>query len=221
MDTPLPILFQNDDVLVIDKPEGIATIPERTEREHCLSAELERSLGVRPFVVHRLDKEVSGVIVFARNAEAHRALCLQFEHRTVRKTYTAMVLGLPPENQGVIDLPLRQFGSGRMGVDTRRGKPCRTEFEVVERMPGRALLSVHPHSGRRHQIRVHLYSLGHPVAGDTRYGDRSAQSQFARLMLHSSKLEVALPSGAPLVVESPLPTSFTDVLNMARTPSGS
>jgi len=212
----LRLLVANDELIAVDKPEGIATIPERIEREHCLQRLLEQQTGARPFVVHRLDKEVSGVIVFARSAAAHRHLCLQFERHEVRKLYTALVLGVPPEQRGVIERPVRQFGSGRMGIDTARGKPCRTEFEVVERLDRHAILSVHPLTGRRHQIRVHLYSLGHPVAGDPRYGDAAAQARYGRLMLHSSRLELRLLSGEALAIESALPESFQRVLQSVR-----
>jgi tRNA pseudouridine32 synthase / 23S rRNA pseudouridine746 synthase len=213
---PLELLAATADYVVVNKPEGLASIPERFEHERCVSKLLAKQRGEQLFVVHRLDKEVSGVLVFARTAESHRALCMQFESQQVRKTYTAVVHGNPPENQGVVDSPLRQFGSGRMGVDVRRGKPCVTEFSVRERLNGYSILDVNPRTGRRHQIRVHLYSLGHPIVGDRRYGDPELQKSYERLLLHAAEITFADSSGAPVTVSSPLPESYTRILTQLR-----
>ncbi len=218
VDTPVfAVLLRTPQFIVVDKPEGIASIPERFEQQRCVNKLLASQLGVRPFVVHRLDKEVSGALVFALDAASHRHLSMQFEQQRVHKTYTAVVHGSPPEDEGVVDSPIRQFGSGRMGVDTRRGKPCRTTFSVSERLGRCSVLHVHPATGRRHQIRVHLYSLGHPVVGDRRYGEAALQQQFPRLLLHASRIEFSAPDGAPVVVDSPLPGSFTALLERLRT----
>ena len=113
----------------------------------------------------------------------------------------------------MIDRPLRQFGSGRIGVDTARGKSSLTKYRVVERFDLTTLVQAFPKTGRRHQIRVHLYSIGHPIVGDRSYGDRATQEDFARLMLHAQKIILSLPSGTDLTVEAPIPGSFRTLLS--------
>jgi len=201
-------LFENDDVVVVDKPEALAAIPTRDGRGRSLFETLCGQRDERLYVVHRLDKDTSGVIAFARNAAAHRWLNQQFESRAVQKTYLALVHGVVAPDTGTIDKPLRQFGSGRMGVDPKRGKPSVTEFRVIERFASHSLLEAYPRTGRRHQIRVHLYDLGHPIVGDPLYGDKALQSRFPRLMLHALKLTLPSSSGRPLTVEAPVPASF-------------
>ncbi|MCK7490048.1 MAG: pseudouridine synthase [Anaerotruncus sp.] len=128
---------------------------------------------------------------------------------TCAKTYLALRRRRPrPSRRGRINAPIREFGSGRMGVDPRRGKPSSTEWKLAERLDGATLLRVHPATGRRHQIRVHLYHIGHPILGDPRYGDRARQERFPRLMLHALAIEFALPSGERVTVEAPAPPSF-------------
>jgi tRNA pseudouridine32 synthase/23S rRNA pseudouridine746 synthase len=128
----------------------------------------------------------------------------------------ALVHGVVAVNRGTINAPIRQFGSGRMGVDPRRGKPSSTEWKLAERLPAMTLLRVQPATGRRHQIRVHLYHIGHPIVGDLRYGDRTVQDGFPRLMLHALEIEFALASGERLTLEAPAPPSFEDVLRKLR-----
>lgn len=198
----LPILFDRHDVLAVAKPEGLAAIPERRDDPDCLHARLSRQCGQRLWAVHRLDKEVSGVILFARTAGMHRTLCLLFEQRHVRKTYLALVHGNVSEASGTIDLPLREYGSGRIAVDRQRGKPSVTDYRVVERFDALTLLEVSPRTGRRHQIRAHLYALGHAIVGDERYGDRAVQRTFARLMLHAMALALHLPDGPAIAIEA-------------------
>jgi len=210
--TMIPILFEDDHIIAVSKPEGLAAIPERNPQRESLVASLSAQLQRRLFVVHRIDKEVSGVILFAKNASAHRWLNEQFSERTVRKTYLALIHGAIKEAAGTIEKPLRQFGSGRIGVDTAQGKSSSTTFEVVKRFASHTLVNANPHTGRRHQIRVHLYSIGHPVVGDLRYGDREMQSVFPRLMLHALSIELRLPSGRGLAVQAPVPASFSAVL---------
>jgi tRNA pseudouridine32 synthase / 23S rRNA pseudouridine746 synthase len=209
---PVRVLFEDADVLAVSKPEGLATIPERSGNAASLLFHLQAERGAKLFVVHRLDKEASGAILFAKNAAAHKILNGQFARREVAKTYAALSHGVVAEERGAIDRPIRLYGSGRMGIDAARGKPSSTEYEVVRRMGAYTLLDVRPASGRRHQIRVHLYSIGHPVVGDTRYGDRDLQSRFPRLMLHASEIGFRLPSGENKTVSSPLPGTFVAVL---------
>jgi RluA family pseudouridine synthase len=211
-----PILFENDDLLAVNKPEGLASIPEGTEGRDCLLALLESAGTGRLYIVHRLDKEVSGVILFARNAATHKHLNEQFRQRTVSKTYVALVHGVIAANSGTIDQPIREFGSGRMGVDRQRGKPCLTEFQVSERLAAYTLLQAYPLTGRRHQLRVHFYSLGHPIVGDRRYGDKAAQLVFPRLMLHAQEIAFPLPTGEKVTVQAPIPESFWKVVDRIR-----
>jgi len=212
----IPVLFANDDLLAVNKPEGLASIPEGDKGRDCLLALLESGGTGRLYIVHRLDKEVSGVILFARNAAAHKHLNEQFRQRSVSKTYVALVHGVIAANSGTIDQPIREFGSGRMGVDRQRGKPCLTEFQVSERLAAYTLVQAYPLTGRRHQLRVHFYSLGHPIVGDRRYGDKAAQLAFPRLMLHAQEIAFPLPTGEKVTVQAPIPESFWEVVDRIR-----
>jgi len=212
----ISILFENDDVVAVNKPEGVASIPERGRGKDDVLSLVSSAVAVKLYVVHRLDKEASGVILFAKNAQVHRELNMQFRDRSIRKTYLALAHGLIRSESDVIEKPLRQFGSGRMGVDPGGGKPCVTEFEVAERFRSHTLVQVVPVTGRRHQIRVHLYSTGHPIVGDLRYGDRAVQKRFPRLMLHARELTFHLPSGMEATIEAPIPQSFLSVLQSIR-----
>jgi tRNA pseudouridine32 synthase/23S rRNA pseudouridine746 synthase len=208
------VIYENGDVLAVDKPEGIVSIAQAGQGG--LPELLKDVFPGKLFPVHRLDRGASGVIVFAKSAEAHRRLNGQFDRREVRKAYLALVHGVVAVNRGTINAPIRQFGSGRMGVDPRRGKPSSTEWKLVERLPAATLLRVQPATGRRHQIRVHLYHIGHPIVGDLKYGDRAVQEGFPRLMLHALEIEFALASGGRLTLEAPAPPSFEDVLRKLR-----
>ena len=150
------------------------------------------------------------MILFAKTPAMHRYLNDQFSARQVHKTYLALVHGVIEPDEGVIDLPLREFGSGRMGVDRQRGKPSVTAYQVIRRCDPYTLLSLHPLTGRRHQLRVHLYSTGHPIVGDLRYGDRTVQAGYPRLMLHAQSISLPLPSDGHVDVECPPPASFAD-----------
>jgi tRNA pseudouridine32 synthase/23S rRNA pseudouridine746 synthase len=205
----IPLLYEDDNILAIDKPAGISSIPERDRFVPSILSILEEQLKTKLFIVHRLDKEVSGCMLFAKTAEAHRRLNEKFFERSVSKTYAAVVVGTLEEKHGVIDRPIRQFGSGRMGVDEKQGKPSRTEYEVVERRGETTFINAFPVTGRRHQIRVHFYSIGHPVAGDRRYGEKSIQGTFPRLLLHARRIQCDLSGGREIIVESKLPDIFS------------
>ena len=207
---PISVLWENDDFLAADKPEGVLSVSQTGEPG--LPDLLRPRFPDKLFPVHRLDRGASGVIVFAKNAAAHRHLNAEFDRREVRKTYLALVDGVPASNRGQINAPLREFGSGRMGVDPSRGKPSSTDWKTAERFDGATLLRVEPATGRRHQIRVHLYHIGHPILGDLRYGEKARQARFPRLMLHAQSLDFALPSGERVAVEAPPPPSFEAVL---------
>lgn len=208
----LPVLFEDDDFIVVDKPIGIASIPERDPKRPNVQANLTQQLGKRLFVVHRLDKEVSGVLVFAKNAASHKLLNEQFSQRHVQKEYVALVHGAISPAKGTIDAPIRQFGSGRMGVDWKKGKPSTTRYCVAQVVDGYSLLDIELITGRRHQIRVHLYSVGHPIVGDLRYGEKSVQSQYERLMLHAKRLTYSDASGKEHVAHAQIPASFEALL---------
>ena len=209
----LPLLYADDDLVVVHKPEGLATIPERRPTGDSLVERLAAQLGQRLWVVHRLDKDVSGVLLLARHPAAHRCLNDQFAARRVTKTYLALVHGRVTAGQGKVDLPLRAFGSGRMGVDPARGKPSATDYRVQWREAAFTLLEARPQTGRRHQLRVHLYALGHPIVGDRRYGDTTAQRGYDRLLLHAREVACRLPSQTPLCVGAPPPPSFDRLLD--------
>ena len=216
----IPVLFENDDIIAVEKPEKLASIPERNPEKISLLKILSDTLQRRFFVVHRLDKQVSGVILFAKNAETHRYLNLLFEQRKVHKTYMALVHGTIEGDGGLIETPLRRFGSGRMGEAVGQGKPCVTEFTVEERLPGYTRVKVSPLTGRTHQIRAHFFGIGHPIVGDTLYGDKSLQKTFPRLMLHALSIRLLLaPVGQDVAVTSEIPVSFSDVLRSIRHPS--
>lgn len=208
-----PVIFEDDDIAAVDKPENLASIPTRAAGETSVLSLLALCYPHKLFVVHRLDKEVSGVMLFAKNAPAHKSLNAQFLNRSIKKTYLLVAHGVIDKNHGTIDKPVRQFGSGRMGVDEVKGKRSITEFSVVKRSGNFSFVRAFPRTGRRHQLRVHFYSIGHPIAGDRRYGGAGQREAFPRLMLHAASITFALPSGGIKTVESPLPESFTNVLN--------
>ncbi len=212
------VLFEDADYLAVDKPAGVVSVagPGKGGLPELLRDVFPGKL----FPVHRLDRGASGVIVLAKNAAAHRHLNGEFDRRAVRKTYLALVDGVVAGNRGRINAPLREYGSGRMGVDKKRGKPSSTDWKVAERLEGATLVRLTPATGRRHQIRVHLYHIGHPILGDLRYGDRGRQERFPRLMLHALQVEFVLPSGDRVTVEAPVPSSFEEVLAGLRTRKG-
>jgi RluA family pseudouridine synthase len=204
----LPILYEDDDLIAVDKPAGVASIPERDRSKETVQSLLEKQLGRKPFIVHRLDKEVGGVMLFAKNPATHKYLNEEFFNRNVHKTYRALVHGTLQEGKGSIDRPIRQFGSGRMGVDEKRGKPSCTNYEVIKRTDDRTLLHAYPVTGRRHQIRVHLYHIGHPIVGDRLYGAKDLQKSHPCLMLHSERLEFTSRNGLLIAVNSKVPEEF-------------
>lgn len=208
----IPIVHEDQRLLVINKPEGLASIPERDPGVPNVQKILEAARCERLFVVHRLDKEVSGLLLFARDADAHRTLSMAFESRRIEKTYAAVTHGVLAADSGVIDKPIAQFGSGRMGVDERKGKPSRTEWRVVRRRAAHTEVEAHPITGRRHQLRVHFYAIGHPLVGDPRYGDPKEQARWGRLLLHSLRVKIPHPDGGECSFEVEPPVSYKVVL---------
>jgi len=170
---PISVLFSDDALLVVDKPAGTLSIPDRYDPELPVAQSMLREEWGNLFVVHRLDKDTSGVLVYARNVDAHRALSESFERRSVAKVYQALVRGAPEWDETVCELPLRPDGDKlhRTVVDAQHGKSSATSFKVLERYKDCALVEARPSSGRTHQIRVHLASFGHPCLCDPIYGD--------------------------------------------------
>ena len=203
------ILFEDEHLLAVDKPAGRPTIPGRGDVGEPLNAELERRSGRKLFVVHRLDLEASGVVVFAKDAETHRVLCAQFESRGAKKIYLAAVAGAMT-GEGVADSPLKEFGSGRV-APSPDGRKSRTRWRVERTWRMAALLRIEPETGRRHQIRAHLCALGHPILGDPRYGPSPRPvGGVARLMLHALSLSVTAGRAYEFTAEPP--RDFTAVL---------
>jgi len=201
-----PILFVDDDLIVVDKPEGIASIPGMGH-ENLLDILAGGGWGdLLP--VHRLDLEVSGVLIYARNRDSHRYMNRLFDRREVCKTYVALVVGRMDRPMGRFSGKIREFGSGRMGIDEIRGKPTVTEWERISLFSEYTLVQLQPMSGRRHQLRVHLYAAGHPIAGDQRYGKEKSTALFSRLMLHAWRVEFPMQSGEMGKVTAPLSASF-------------
>jgi RluA family pseudouridine synthase len=208
----VPVLFENDDILVVNKPEGLLCIPGRDGKETSLATQLTELAGHKIYVVHRLDREVSGVMLFAKHANAHRYLNGLFEKRQINKTYVLVAHGNIAEPIQSINAPLREFGSGRMGVDDQLGKPSTTRIAAISQSCGYTLVKAYPLTGRRHQIRVHMYHIGHPIAGDLKYGDKTLQQTIPRLMLHAFSLSFVSSSNEPITVTIQPPVSFTEVL---------
>ncbi len=208
----IKILYEDENLIAADKPEGLSSIAENDTKLDSLHSLLEKKLNGKLFVVHRLDKEVSGVILFAKNSGTHKFINDQFADRKVKKFYTAVVQGVIKENEGVIKKPIREYGSGRMGIDDRKGKPSETKFSVLKRFKDYTLLELNPSTGRRHQLRVHLYSIGYPIVGDMRYGDKTIQEKYLRIMLHAKRLEFQMPDKKDISIEAPLTESFLEIL---------
>jgi len=210
----LRVMQENQFLWALSKPAGQVTIPGRGDVGEALSAEIFREKGRRPWIVHRLDREASGLVLFAKDPETHRHLSKLFETRAVEKTYLALAQGRLAPAEGVIDRPLKMFGSGRAGVSPE-GKPSVTRYRALEIFGNATFLEVHPDTGRRHQIRAHLYSLGHPLVGDARYGEQKPEG---RLMLHAWKLRFSLPNGAEVSLQDDPPADFEAVLAGLRRP---
>ena len=223
---PLAIVHEDAEILVIDKPAGLVVHPGAGNPDltllNALLAHAPALAGVpRAGIVHRLDKDTSGLLVVAKTLPAQTSLVRQLQARTMGRTYTALAWGSVRAAKGVIDAPIGRDARSRtrMAV-TDRGKPARTGYEVLERLPGATLLSCKLESGRTHQIRVHLQSIGHPLIGDPVYR-RGAKSQaldgFKRQALHAARLELVHPrTGRARRWESPLPEDFRRLLKSFR-----
>jgi len=235
---PLELLYEDDDIAVIAKPAGLACHAGAGVRSGTLVNALLARLGPlragepsRPGIVHRLDKLTSGVMVVAKNNQAHRCLTQQFRERTVLKEYLALVYGCPDQPQSAIDSPLGRDLRDRkkISVRARRGRSAVTHYRVEKKVGPFSLLRIRIETGRTHQIRVHLASKGHPVVGDTLYGGRrsrsladaglrSAVDSLGRVFLHSCRLEFRHPmSGQRMTFSCPLPTQLMEFLGAVGT----
>jgi 23S rRNA pseudouridine1911/1915/1917 synthase len=243
---PLEILFEDDDLLVVNKAAGLVVHPGAGHQQHtlvnALLAHCQNLSGIggkeRPGIVHRLDKETSGCLVVAKNDATHRDLSRQFAARTMQKIYLALVAGIPRKSSGVIDLAIARHPvhRQRMAIARRQGRSAKTEYRVLrsgvtseapasvpaEGSPWRvsafrsrdriSLVECTLHSGRTHQIRVHLHHLGHPVLGDKLYGGKRA-SDYPRQMLHAWKLAFTHPrTGEVMPFEAPVPPDFAEAM---------
>lgn len=231
-DSPVDVLFEDDDVLVVDKPAGLVVHPAPGHRQTTL-VELLAGSGVvlaenddpvlyRPGVVHRLDKNTSGVIMLAKNHMAQRQLQLALRERTAKREYLALVCGHVPSRAGRIEAPIgRDVRDGaRRSIDTDFPQDAITHFVLQEQLPSTTLLRLKLETGRTHQIRVHMQAIGHPVVADATYGT-SPQFGLERQFLHAARLTFPHPrTGAPTEVASPLPHDLLDALSTARRANG-
>ena len=227
MSLQIPILLQNDQLVAVDKPPGIPVVPAPPPSEPAgsLRARLESQLGCPLWVVHRLDRDASGVVVFARTAGAHRDLCAAFESRTVQKTYLALTVGVPEPSAGEIEIPLHAARRGKSrpaGPGEAGARAAFTSYSVLSQWRNGdsavALVEAHPRTGRHHQIRVHFRAIGTPLVGDALYGRRAdtaslAEAPCQRLALHASRLVLPAPGlDARLVLEAPLAADLSATL---------
>lgn len=217
------IIFENDDLVVINKPSGLLSIPDREGKELSLKVLLQQAYG-QIFTVHRLDKDTSGVIVFAKNETAHKFLSLQFEERQTEKIYNGIVIGEPAPEQGSVDAPIapHHVKPGMMSIH-RSGKQALTDYKVLDSFGAYSWMEFRIHTGRTHQIRIHMKEIGYPLVADDLYGDgkpillsalkakfklaKYAEEQpiLGRLALHASSLGILLPDNQrqTFVAEAP------------------
>ena len=222
----LDILYEDDDLIIVNKPAGLLAIPDRFGGDiPSLGRQVEKALGQKIWVVHRLDRQTSGVICFAKNEVVHRYLSMLFEDRGVNKFYVALVNGRVIPEEGRIDKPITEHPAikGKMIV-TKKGKPSLTEYKVLEQWPLYSLVQFQIFTGRTHQIRVHMASIGHTIVCDEIYGDakpfllsdikrkyrlsdkdEQERPLLSRLALHAYRLEFKKEDGKEIVVEAPLP----------------
>ncbi len=233
----LDVVFEDEHILIINKPAGLVVHPAAGNPagtlvnallHHC--TDLSGIGGVeRPGIVHRLDKNTTGLIVVAKNDSAHRRLSLAFRRREVSKTYLAVCYGEPRHSEGVVDAPLGRHPSQRQRMAVvQTGRAARTLYDVQERFEGVSLIACRLITGRTHQIRVHMAHIGHAVVGDPVYAGRqwrallqprlaAACRDFPRQALHAARLEISHPaSGEPMTFEAPLPRDMTRLLELLR-----
>ena len=206
----LPVLYEDSDVIVIDKPAGVLTHAKGAENDEFSVAEFVKSKTTykkdtnRPGIIHRLDRDTSGVIICAKNDAAAKMMQRQFSDRKVKKQYVAIVEGAPKEQAAVIDLPIARNpkAPSTFRVDGN-GKSAQTKYEVIKSDKNFSLIRLQPHTGRTHQLRVHMAHIGTPIVGDRVYG-----KEGQRLMLHAEGLEITLPNKERKIFKSSIPQEF-------------
>jgi 23S rRNA pseudouridine1911/1915/1917 synthase len=225
---PLDIIFENDDLLVVNKPAGMVVHPAAGNSSGTLvnavlgyDSEIEGIGGEeRPGVVHRLDKETSGLIVMAKNERAHRWLQDQFRLRTVEKTYLALVDGKPPTPAGRVETFIGRDPKNRKRmavVSKTKGREAVSEYKTLESFDKHTLLEFHPYTGRTHQIRLQCAFLKCPIVGDMVYGRKNKTVLINRHFLHAHRLKLILPNeNEPRIFEAPLPEELAQVLNQFK-----
>ena len=227
---PLPelvVAYEDDQLIVVAKPAGVVVHPAGPHRDGTLSQALARHGAAggeswRPGIVHRLDKDTSGLLVVAKSEETHRRLKAALAARHIVREYLALVEGRPPARSGTIDAPLGRDRRARtrMSIDTDKPRAARTHFELEESLASSTLLRVRLETGRTHQIRAHFEAIGHPVCGDREYGT-AGRYGLQRQFLHAARLELAQPfTGEQLVIESALPDDLVRALALARLAAG-
>lgn len=192
---PIEIIHEDHEIVVVNKPAGLLSVPGRgPDLADCLITRLQ-IIFPQVLLVHRLDRDTSGVMVFAMTPHAQKHLSRQFEQRKTSKTYVARVKGRVCESHGTIDLPLIVDWPNRprQKVCHDTGKPARTDWRVQKASDNESRLRLSPHTGRSHQLRVHMQALGHPILGDPFYADGDARDAYPRMMLHSQELRIQHP----------------------------
>ncbi len=225
---PLEIVYEDEDVLVINKPKGLVVHPAAGHQDDTLVNGLLYAMGdslsgingaLRPGIVHRIDKDTSGLLAVAKNDLAHTVLASQLKDHSMYRVYEAVVCGSFREDSGTVDAPIGRHPSDRkkMCVIQRNSKEAVTHWEVVERFRGYTHIRCRLETGRTHQIRVHMAHIGHPILGDTVYGRKSKELGQDSQCLHAATLCFAHPrDGRPVMVFAPLPEYFTQVLEKLR-----
>lgn len=227
-DIPLEIVYEDEDVAVINKPKGLVVHPAAGHQDDTLVNGLLYAMGdslsgingeLRPGIVHRIDKDTSGLLAIAKNDLAHTVLASQLKDHSMARTYEAIVCGSFREDRGTVDAPIGRHPTDRkkMCVTQRNSKPAVTHWEVVERFRGYTHIRCRLETGRTHQIRVHMAYIGHPILGDTVYGHKKPELGQSSQCLHAGALCFRHPrDGRPILVFAPLPDYFQQVLEKLR-----
>lgn len=221
---PVDIIYEDDDIIVVNKPKGMVVHPANGNPDgtlvNAIMAICKDSLSgiggeIRPGIVHRLDKDTSGLLIIAKNDEAHVNVSEQIKNHEVKKTYIALVRGIIKENEATIDMPIGRSTSDRkkMAVN-KKGKNAITHIKVLKRYDKYTLVEVNIETGRTHQIRVHLSYIGYPIIGDAIYSNGKNEFNVQGQCLHAKKLEFVHPiTGKKMELEAPLPQYFQEIIN--------
>lgn len=223
-DISVEVLYEDNDIIVVNKPKGLVVHPANGNPDGTLVNALMKickgtlsGIGgeIRPGIVHRLDKDTSGVLIVAKNDKAHLALCEQIKNREVKKTYLALTRGIIKENEATINMPIGRSTTDRKKMAVvKTGKEAITHFKVLERFKENTLLEINLETGRTHQIRVHLSQIGYPIVGDMVYSNGKNKFGVQGQMLHAWKIKFMHPiTGKEMEIEAPLPQYFEKILD--------